>query len=129
MFNFCCISYPIGVISVDGLREKIDLAIRDNDKERLEDAINECISVGRPELDARIHRAREVLKSLEENKSLESKSPDSFRRRLKRATKQKDRYALEKLIVELEAAEFPELGSDLRKARNTLKSLGGGLGG
>lgn len=43
--------------------------------------------------------------------------------------KQKDADHLEKLIAECEKIGYPELGSDLKKARITLESLGGGRGG
>ena len=56
---------------------------------------------------------------------LEAKSPETLRKQLQSATASKDRAALEKAIRECEAAQFPELGSDLGKARDTLESLGG----
>ena len=57
------------------------------------------------------------------------KIPDILREQLKAAMKEKDRFALEKIILQCEAAAFPELGSDLRKAREVLQDLGGGRGG
>lgn len=40
-----------------------------------------------------------------------------------------DKVELEKVIAECEAAGFPELSFELRKARRTLESIGGGQGG
>lgn len=57
------------------------------------------------------------------------KMPDILREQLKAALKEKDRFALEKIILQCEAAAFPELGSDLRRAREVLQDLGGGRGG
>ena len=48
---------------------------------------------------------------------------------MRRASRAKDREGLEQLIDEAEAAGYPELGSDLREARKSLESLGGGRGG
>ena len=45
------------------------------------------------------------------------------------AMRNKDKDALDAAIAEAEAAGYPELGSDLRKARDTLENLGGGRGG
>lgn len=59
----------------------------------------------------------------------ESISPDTLRDQLRRASRQRDKTELERLIDEAEDAEYPELGHDLRKARETLESLGGGRGG
>lgn len=58
-----------------------------------------------------------------------SKTPDTLRDQLRRASRLRDRAALEKLIDEAEQAGFPELGTELSKARDTLESLGGGRGG
>ena len=60
---------------------------------------------------------------------LRSVSPDSLRDQLQQAIKTKDRNALEELIDEAERAGYPELGSELREARDTLENLGGGTGG
>ena len=45
------------------------------------------------------------------------------------AIKAKNIQALEKAINLAEVAEYPELSSVLRKARDTLENLGGGRGG
>lgn len=60
---------------------------------------------------------------------LAPKIPDTLREQLKTAMKEKDRFVLEKIILQCEAAAFPELGSDLREAREVLQHLGGGRGG
>lgn len=56
-------------------------------------------------------------------------SPDNLRDKLKKAIASKDVGALQSLIEEAEQASLPEVSSDLRKARDTLESLGGGRGG
>lgn len=43
--------------------------------------------------------------------------------------RKKDTENLKKSIQECEEAGYPELASDLRKARDVLESLGGGRGG
>ena len=55
--------------------------------------------------------------------------PDNLREKLKKAIASKDVSALQSVIEEAEKAALPEVGSDLRKARDTLESLGGGRGG
>lgn len=56
-------------------------------------------------------------------------SPDNIRDKLKKAIASKDVAALQSVIEEAEEASLPEVSSDLRKARDTLESLGGGRGG
>lgn len=56
-------------------------------------------------------------------------SPDILRDNLKKAIASKDVAALQSLIGEAEEAALPEISSDLRKARDTLESLGSGRGG
>lgn len=56
-------------------------------------------------------------------------TPDALRSRLKMAIEEKDQGKLEAVIIDCEEAAYPELGSELRKARDTLTSLGGGRGG
>lgn len=56
-------------------------------------------------------------------------SPDTLRREIREASKTKDKEALERLIDDAENAGYPELGADLREARQSLESLGGGPGG
>lgn len=56
-------------------------------------------------------------------------SSDSLRDKLDEAITSKDIDQLEKAIEEAEAAGYPELGSQLREARDTLDTLGGGRGG
>lgn len=46
-----------------------------------------------------------------------------------KAMESRDKAELERLIDLAEEAEFPELGTDLRKARETLECLGVGRGG
>lgn len=60
---------------------------------------------------------------------LEIQTPDYLRDKLSRATVQKNVQGLERAIEECEAAVYPELGADLRKARDTLESLTGNRGG
>lgn len=43
--------------------------------------------------------------------------------------KNNDRSALERLIPVAEKAQYPELGFDLREARDALQKLGGGYRG
>lgn len=57
------------------------------------------------------------------------KLPDTLRDQLTLAIRQKDIKALEKAILETESARYPELSTDLRKARDVLENLGGGRGG
>lgn len=57
------------------------------------------------------------------------KSPDKLRDQLTSAIRQKDIKSLEKAISETEAARYPELSAELRKARDVLEALGGGRGG
>ena len=54
---------------------------------------------------------------------------DTLRDELADAIRSKDIDQLEKAIEDAEAAGYPELGSELRKARDTLDTLGGGRGG
>lgn len=56
-------------------------------------------------------------------------SADTLRDELADAIISEDTDSLEKAIADAEAAGYPELGSDLRKARDTLDKLGGGRGG
>lgn len=56
-------------------------------------------------------------------------SPENVRDKLKKAIASKDIRSLQSVIGDAEAAAFPEVSSDLRKARDTLESLGGGRGG
>ena len=58
-----------------------------------------------------------------------SKSPEALRARLNASIAQKDKTALERAIIDCEEAGYPELGTDLRKARDILEDLGGGRGG
>lgn len=57
--------------------------------------------------------------------------PDSedLREKLRKAVRARDAGGLVGLIEEAEFAALPELGSDLRKARDALEKLGGGRGG
>lgn len=54
-----------------------------------------------------------------------SPTPSSIRDQLRSAIKLKDLDSLEAAIEEAEAIGYPELGSDIRKARETFASLGG----
>ena len=56
-------------------------------------------------------------------------SPDTLRNQIREASKSKDKDALERLIDDAEIAGYPELGADLREARQYLESLGGKPGG
>lgn len=55
--------------------------------------------------------------------------PDNLRDKLKKAIVSKDVSTLQSVIEMAEQASLPEVSSDLRKARDTLESLGGGRGG
>ena len=57
------------------------------------------------------------------------KSADTLRDQLTMAIRQKDIKALDKAISEAETARYPEIASELRKARESLQKLGGGRGG
>ena len=48
---------------------------------------------------------------------------------LDKATRNRDKASLERIIDGAEQAAFPELNWRLRNARDTLQSLGGGRGG
>ena len=56
-------------------------------------------------------------------------SPDNVRDTLKKAITSKDLALLQSAIEAAEEASLPEVSADLRKARDTLESLGGGRGG
>lgn len=56
-------------------------------------------------------------------------SADTLREELADAIKSEDIDNLERAIADAEAAGYPELASDLRKARKSLDNLGGGRGG
>ena len=58
-----------------------------------------------------------------------TKSPDVLRQQLKMAVQENDQPNLEKVIIECEKAEYPELGYDLLDARETYKKLSGSYGG
>lgn len=58
-----------------------------------------------------------------------SVSPDTLRCQIREASKSKDKEAIERLIDDAETAKYPELRPDLREARQSLESLGGGQGG
>lgn len=58
-----------------------------------------------------------------------TKAPDALVSQLKSATRQKDKTALAKIIVECEEAGYPEIANDLSKARETLHSICGEYGG
>lgn len=62
-------------------------------------------------------------------RSSEVKSPDVISDQLKKAVRRKDIASLEKAIADAEAAGYPEVATELRKARDTLENLGGGRGG
>ena len=54
---------------------------------------------------------------------------DMLRSQLREAINSEDIDSLEKAIADAEAAAYPELASDLLKARDTLEINGGGRGG
>lgn len=56
-------------------------------------------------------------------------SAGTLREELADAIRSENIDSLEKAIADAEAAGYPELGSDLRKARDSLDKLGGGRGG
>lgn len=53
----------------------------------------------------------------------------TLRDELEKATREKDKKSLARIIEGAERARLPELDPLLRKARDTLESLGGGRGG
>lgn len=57
------------------------------------------------------------------------KSVRELRDELEKASESKDKASLERVIEGAERAALPELSSVLRKAREALQQLGGGLGG
>lgn len=57
------------------------------------------------------------------------KNPDSLRGKLKLAVRWKDKPHLERVINECVASGFPELDTEVHKARDVLDILGGGQGG
>ena len=61
--------------------------------------------------------------------SAETMSPDTLRGQMQLAVKNNDRPTLERLILIAEEAKYPELGLDIREAREALNKLGGGFGG
>lgn len=56
-------------------------------------------------------------------------SVSALRDELERATREKDKTSLERIIEGAEEASYPELDPLIRKARDTLETLGGGRGG
>eukprot|EP00106_Octopus_bimaculoides_P012627 XP_014780069.1 PREDICTED: uncharacterized protein LOC106876157 [Octopus bimaculoides] len=118
-----------GLKSPEMMQKRLELAMKDRDKEKLEAVIDECVAAGMPELDLLIIQARDTLENMEEYPQTGSRSPETLRNQLKKATKQRDKSALDRIIVECENAGYPELGLDLLKARSTLENLGGGRGG
>lgn len=52
-----------------------------------------------------------------------SQTPELLAAKLKRATRTKDKYALDKAINECVASGFPELKAEIAKARNFLFNL------
>lgn len=62
-------------------------------------------------------------------RSVAIKSTDVLREQLITATKEKNRGKLLAAIEECEDAEFLELSTYLRKAREALEMMGGGAGG
>lgn len=60
---------------------------------------------------------------------IERECPFYLRDNLAKAIRSKDPQALNDAIKKCEEAEYPELGSDVRRARDVLESLGGGRGG
>ena len=130
-FLFWCTSYLLGTVTSTELLKKLRDAIRKGDKDILRKAIHESVAAAIPELDSTIQRARDILNLLEASSSgdVKVRRPDALRAKLRKAARERDREALAQLIAELEMARFPELSSDLRRARDTLESLGGGRGG
>lgn len=59
----------------------------------------------------------------------EIKNPTVLLNQLAKAIKQKDVPELSKIIAECEILGYPELNSELRRARINLEDLGGGDGG
>ena len=58
-----------------------------------------------------------------------SKTADSLKEKLAKATEKKDKNELEEVIKECVAAGMAELDSDIDQARNVLDQLKGGKGG
>lgn len=117
-----------GTITPDGLRRRLDAAIFDKDKKRIKKIINECLATDLPELEGDIHKARNYLDILEGGAG-QKKSARDIRSDLARAIKEGDKTKLDLAIRECEQMNYPELGPNLREARDTLEALGGGRGG
>ena len=106
----------------------MNIAMRNKDASALRNVIAECVAAGLPELERDIHKCRETLDLLVGG-SGQLTRPTELRDQLLEAIHEKDLTKLDKAIRDCEAAGYPELSIDLRRARYTLESLGGGRGG
>lgn len=104
------------------------IALRNKDASVLRNVINECVAAGFPELERDIQKCRETLDQLVGG-SGQLRSPTSLREDLIEAIQEKDLTKLDNAIRDCEAAAYPELSMDLRRARYTMETLGGGRGG
>lgn len=59
---YCVFFFALsGTKTPDSLREKLETALRNNDRETLEKVIDDCISSGHPELISEINQTRKYL--------------------------------------------------------------------
>ncbi|GAB1600006.1 uncharacterized protein LOC115214248 isoform X1 [Argonauta hians] len=112
----------------DILRDQLKRAIIQKDKASLEKAIGEYEASGITSADGDLLKAKNVLDSLGGARA-EKDTPFYLRDDLARAIRQKDPKKLDEAIRKCEDAGYPEIGSDIRRARDVLESLGGGRGG
>ncbi|XP_036360724.1 uncharacterized protein LOC115214251 [Octopus sinensis] len=118
-----------GTKTPESLRRKLKSAMKQGDKDTLDKVIHECIAAGMPELDVDISVARDVLKDVKISPPTDMKTVESLRDELEKSAKLKDQVALSQIIEDCEAVTYPELSCNLSNAKDTLESLGGGLGG
>lgn len=102
--------------------------MRNKDPGALRNVITECVAAGLPELERDIHKCRETLDNLLGG-SGQLRAASSLKDQLISAIRDKDLTQLDNAIRDCEAAAYPELSTDLRKARYTMESLGAGRGG
>ena len=118
----------LGTLSPDVIRRRLDAAILDKDQKKIKKIISECLATDLPELEGDIHRARNILDILQGGTG-HKKSARDIRKELAKAIKEGDKTKLDLVIRECEEMNYPELGPNLKEARDTLEALGGGRGG
>lgn len=120
--------YFSGYLSPDILRKKLMTAKERKDIDDLASAINECVAAGMPQLSSDIIDARATLDSLCGGTG-KLKPSEILQDELTKAISNKNVDNLNKAIEECETAGYLELSHNLKKARATLETLGGGYGG